>query len=163
MTLTSVVGTFETCRMHRAMSEFEVQTGKHMLALSSSQFDPEQIFATGNVSRNAAGGLPPGRRNSSLISRGIAATRRWRQRAVTAQSLIRPESLSKIGASSSTRLLNEDRLCMRSRNARRRGQRLRAGATPAYRKFTWAFAIAISAIVRRSPTKNSPSPSSRSR
>src|SRR3982074_268986 len=56
---------------------------------------------------------------------------------MTAQSLIRPESLSKIGASSSTRLLNEDRLCMRSRNARRRGQRLRAGATPAYRKFTW--------------------------
>jgi hypothetical protein len=42
---------------------------------------------------------------------------------------------------------------MRSRNARRRGQRLRAGATPAYRKFTWTFAIAISAIVRRSPTK----------
>src|SRR5258705_11454145 len=47
----------------------------------TSVFDPEQIFANGNVSRNAAGGLPPGRRNSSLISRGIAATRRWRQRA----------------------------------------------------------------------------------
>src|SRR5882724_10057538 len=72
---------------------------------------------------------------------------------MTTQSLIRPESLSKIGDSSSTRLLNEDRLCMRSRNVRRRGQRLRAGATPAYRKFTWTFAIAISAIVRRSPTK----------
>src|SRR5882762_2794503 len=32
-------GTFETCRMHRIMSEFEGQSGKHLLVLSSSQFD----------------------------------------------------------------------------------------------------------------------------
>ena len=31
--------------MHRAMSEFEAQSGKHMLALSSSQFDPNRTFA----------------------------------------------------------------------------------------------------------------------
>ena len=34
------IGTFETCPLRRAMSEFEVQNGKHMLVLSSSQFDP---------------------------------------------------------------------------------------------------------------------------
>jgi hypothetical protein len=28
--------------MRRAMSEFEVQSGKHMLTLSSSQFDPDR-------------------------------------------------------------------------------------------------------------------------
>src|SRR5258705_10804447 len=67
---------------------------------------------------------------------------------MTAQSLIRPESLSKIGASSSTRLLNEDRLYMRSRNARRRGQQLRAGATPAYRKFTAEEAPSLTAAAR---------------
>jgi hypothetical protein len=39
----SADGTFETCRMHRAMSEFE-QSGKQMLALSSSQFDPKATF-----------------------------------------------------------------------------------------------------------------------
>jgi acyl dehydratase len=32
-------GTFETCQRPRAMSEFEKQSGKHMLGLSSSQFD----------------------------------------------------------------------------------------------------------------------------
>ena len=36
----SCVGTFETCRLRRAMSEFRVQSGKHMLVLGSSQFDP---------------------------------------------------------------------------------------------------------------------------
>src|SRR5713101_7197346 len=38
----SCFGTFETCRLRRAMSEFEVQSGKHMLVLSSSQFDPTE-------------------------------------------------------------------------------------------------------------------------
>jgi hypothetical protein len=32
------------CRLHRGMSEFEGQSGKHMLVLSSSQYDPEQKF-----------------------------------------------------------------------------------------------------------------------
>jgi hypothetical protein len=35
-------GTFETCQLRRAMSEFEVQSGKHVLVLNSSQFDPMQ-------------------------------------------------------------------------------------------------------------------------
>jgi hypothetical protein len=34
------IGTKAKCRLHRGMSEFEVQSGKHMLVLSSSQFDP---------------------------------------------------------------------------------------------------------------------------
>src|SRR6266481_2662942 len=51
----SCPGTFETCRLRRAMSEFEVQSGKHMLVLSSSQFDPQRTFSrcllsSGNVS-----------------------------------------------------------------------------------------------------------------
>jgi hypothetical protein len=40
MRIMSAYGTFETRRLRRAMSEFEVQSGKHMLVLSSSQFDP---------------------------------------------------------------------------------------------------------------------------
>jgi hypothetical protein len=44
---TSVDGTFETCRLHRAMSEFEVQSGKHMLALSSSQFGRVEMWRGG--------------------------------------------------------------------------------------------------------------------
>jgi hypothetical protein len=40
----SLVGTFETCRQRQAMSEFEVPSGKHVLVLSSSQFDPIQTF-----------------------------------------------------------------------------------------------------------------------
>jgi hypothetical protein len=40
----SATGTFETYRMRRAMSEFEGQSGKYMLTLSSSQFDPERKF-----------------------------------------------------------------------------------------------------------------------
>jgi hypothetical protein len=39
--LMSFVGTFETYGLHRAMSEFEGQSGKHVLVLSSSQFDPK--------------------------------------------------------------------------------------------------------------------------
>jgi hypothetical protein len=41
----SVVGTFETCRLRRQMSEFEVQSGKHILVLSSSPFDPSRKSA----------------------------------------------------------------------------------------------------------------------
>src|SRR5882762_167 len=68
---------------HPAMSVLRSLLGKSGVTRTFhfGSDDPEQIFANGNVSRNAAGGLPPGRRNSSLISRGIAVTRRWRQRA----------------------------------------------------------------------------------
>src|SRR6266852_9152722 len=41
-----ICGTFETCRLRRAMSEFEGQSGKHVLVLSSSQFDPSRKSAT---------------------------------------------------------------------------------------------------------------------
>ncbi len=37
----TAVGTFETCRLRRAMSEFEGQSGKYVLVLRSSQFDPK--------------------------------------------------------------------------------------------------------------------------
>src|SRR5712664_2000822 len=44
----SHVGTNAKCRLHRGMSEFEVQSGKHVLVLSSSQFDPTQTCAGGD-------------------------------------------------------------------------------------------------------------------
>jgi len=74
--------------------------------------DPAQIFATGNVSRNAAAATA--RPVEFLADQPRhRATLRWRQRAMTAQSADpRRKALSKIGDSSSTRLLNEDRLCM---------------------------------------------------
>jgi hypothetical protein len=36
----SEFGTFETCRLHRAMSEFKVQSGNYLLFPSISHFDP---------------------------------------------------------------------------------------------------------------------------
>ena len=47
--MASELSEFETCRLRRAMSEFEVQSGKYVLVLSSSQFDsgPDQPHETG--------------------------------------------------------------------------------------------------------------------
>ena len=42
------------CRLHRAMSEFEGQSGKHLLALSSSQFDPQGMCLIGRLGCGAA-------------------------------------------------------------------------------------------------------------
>jgi len=41
--------------MHRAMSEFEGKSGKHMLALRSSQLDPFRISAAENCDLTAWG------------------------------------------------------------------------------------------------------------
>jgi hypothetical protein len=41
---TSVHGTFETCRLRRAMSEFEGKAKNICFALSSSQFDPNRTW-----------------------------------------------------------------------------------------------------------------------
>jgi hypothetical protein len=79
------------------------------------------------------------------------------------QSVIRTVRLPNTGVSSSIACLNDGRPCRRSRNARSRGQRRRSGATPAWHRFTNGLATAMSAIESRSPTKNSRSPSSRSR
>ena len=40
-------GTNAKCRLHRAMSEFGVQSGKHVLIVSSSDFGPEADFVAG--------------------------------------------------------------------------------------------------------------------
>jgi len=40
----SLMGTFETCRLRRAMSELEGQNGKDTLVLSVSQFDPDRTL-----------------------------------------------------------------------------------------------------------------------
>jgi len=45
-------GTFATCRLHRAMFRVWGLSGKHMLALSSSQIDPTRT--TGDVGFRAA-------------------------------------------------------------------------------------------------------------
>jgi hypothetical protein len=42
---TSVHGTFETCRLHRAMSAFEGNAEVHLLTLSFSHFDPYATLA----------------------------------------------------------------------------------------------------------------------
>ena len=50
----SPIGTFETCQLRRAMSEFEVQSGKHVLVLRFSQFDPERTLAQGELTSTSA-------------------------------------------------------------------------------------------------------------
>ena len=43
---TSEIGTNAKCRLHRIMSEFGMQSGKHLLAMSISHFDPQQTCTT---------------------------------------------------------------------------------------------------------------------
>jgi hypothetical protein len=49
MSKTCSVGPFEKCQRYRAMSEFEGQSGMHMLVLSSSEFDPQATLPASRV------------------------------------------------------------------------------------------------------------------
>src|ERR1700681_1977538 len=80
-----LIATNATCRLRRAMSEFE-QSGKHVLVLSSSQFDPERKLRPGGADRSLRpnGAFQEAKRERSIITcKRLSADARLRHSAAS--------------------------------------------------------------------------------